>query len=151
MASLNKVFLIGNLTRDVELKFTPQGKAVGNVGLAVNRRWRDDQGQDHEEVTFIDLTLWGKTAETASKHLSKGSQVHVEGRLKMDEWEDKTTGAKRTKLTVVVDGLVFLGSPRGQGEQPRQRTAVDSAREAQRRQPEPPPYAEPEGDEEIPF
>lgn len=150
MASLNKVFLIGNLTREVELRYTPAGNPVGTVGIAVNRKWRNDQGVEQEETTFVDVTLWGKTAETASKHLGKGSQVHVEGRLKLESWDDKQTGQKRTKLLVVAEGLVFLGSPRGQGD--RQQSAPPP-RQPQR-QAAPPPYADEqtaaEGDE-IPF
>jgi single-strand DNA-binding protein len=148
MATLNKVLLIGNLTRDVEVRYTPAGKAVGSTGLAVNRQWTNDAGQKQEETTFVDLTLWGKTAETAAQYVGKGSQVHVEGRLKLEEWQDKNTGEKRTKMIVVADGLLFLGAPRGQSERPAR-----PAREPQR-QSSPPPYADAQAaadGDEIPF
>lgn len=153
MASLNKVFLIGNLTRDVEVRYTPAGKAVAGVGIAVNQKWKDANGEQHEDVTFVDLTIWGKTAELAAQYLGKGSSVHVSGRLRTETWDDKQTGQKRSKLSVTVDELQFLDSKRQDGA-PRQRTAVDSAREAQQRpRATPPPY---EGDagmdgDEIPF
>jgi single-strand DNA-binding protein len=148
MASLNKVLLIGNLTRDVEVRYTPAGKAVGSTGLAVNRQWTNDAGQKQEETTFVDLTLWGKTAETAAQYVGKGSQVHVEGRLKLEEWQDKNTGEKRTKMIVVADGLLFLGAPRGQADRP-----APAARRPQR-QAAPPPYADAQAaadGDEIPF
>ena len=108
MASLNKVFLIGNLTRDPELRMTPKGTAICSFGLAVNRQFRDDSGGTREETTFVDLEAWGKTGELISKYLSKGSPAMVEGRLRFDSWESKT-GEKRNKLKVVVDNVQFLG------------------------------------------
>ena len=109
MATLNHVTLIGNLTRDIELRNTAGGNAVGNTGIALNRKWKDGSGQEKEEVTFVDITIWGKTAEVCAKYLRKGSQVCVNGRLRSEEWADKTTGAKRTKLGVVADDVLFLG------------------------------------------
>lgn len=103
MAALNRVFLIGNLTRDVEIKHTPSNMAVGNFGLAVNRKWGDK-----EEVTFIDCTAWGKVAEIMSQHLHKGASVFLEGRLTLDQWEDKNGGGKRSKLFVTVENFQFL-------------------------------------------
>ncbi|MSR64818.1 MAG: single-stranded DNA-binding protein [Verrucomicrobiae bacterium] len=112
MANLNKVLLIGNLTRDPEVRYTPKGTAVAQIGLAVNRVWNDDQGQQKEEVTFIDVEAWGRTAETAGKYLTKGRPVFIEGRLKLDSWEDKETKQKRSKMKVVAEMIQFLGAPR---------------------------------------
>ncbi|HCN27897.1 MAG TPA: single-stranded DNA-binding protein [Verrucomicrobiales bacterium] len=116
MASLNKVMLIGNLTRDPDVKFTPKGSAVCDIGLAVNRVYTNDNGERIEEVTFVDVTLWGKTAELAGKWLYKGRPVFIEGRLQLDTWEDKQSGQKRSKLRVVGEQMQFLGSPQGAGD-----------------------------------
>lgn len=113
MANLNKVMLIGNLTRDPELRYTPKGTAVADIGLAVNRVWSNDQGQRQEETTFIDVTLWGRQAELAQQYLTKGRGAYIEGRLQMDTWEDKETGKKRSKLKVIGENLQFL--PDGKG------------------------------------
>ncbi len=115
MASLNKVILIGNLTRDPEIKFTPKGSAVCDMGLAVNRRWTTDSGEKQDEVTFLDIVLWGKTAELAGQYLKKGRSVCIEGRLQMDSWEDKTSGQKRSKIKIVGENLIFLDSKPGGG------------------------------------
>ena len=108
MANLNKVMLIGNLTRDPELRYTPKGTAVADIGLAINRVWNNDQGQRQEETTFVDVTLWGRQAELAEKYLGKGRGVYIEGRLQLDTWDDKETGKKRSKLKVVGENLQFL-------------------------------------------
>ncbi len=115
MASLNRVTLIGNLTRDIELKYTPGGTAVADVGLAVNERRKSASGEWVEETTFVDVTLWGRTAEVASEYLGKGSPILVEGRLKLDSWE--TDGQKRNKLRVVCERMQMLssGGPGGSG------------------------------------
>ncbi|MFM9960099.1 MAG: single-stranded DNA-binding protein [Planctomycetaceae bacterium] len=111
MASFNKVILVGNLTRDPQVRYTPNGLAVTDVGLAVNRSWVDKQtNQKKEEVTFVDVTLWGRTAEIAGEYLTKGKQVLVEGRLQLDTWDDKETGQKRNKLKVVGETMTMLGS-----------------------------------------
>ena len=111
MASYNKVILGGNLTRDPELRHIPSGTAVTDLGLAVNRTWTDrNTNQRSEETTFVDVTCWGRTAEIACEYLRKGRPVLVEGRLQMDEWNDRETGAKRTKLKVVCDNMQMLGS-----------------------------------------
>jgi single-strand DNA-binding protein len=116
MASLNKVILMGNLTRDVEMKYTPSGTAIANFGIAMNRKFRDSKSNElREEVTFVDIEVFGKTAETAQKYLSKGRPVFIDGRLKFDQWDDKTTGQKRSKLRVVADNIQFVGPPPGQG------------------------------------
>ncbi|MFM2168946.1 MAG: single-stranded DNA-binding protein [Verrucomicrobiota bacterium] len=114
MASYNKVMLIGNLTRDPEVRYTPKGSAVCDIGLAVNRVYTSDSGEKVEEVTFVDVVLWSKMAELAGKYLHKGRPVFIEGRLQMDSWEDKQTGQKRTRLRVVGEQMQFLGSPGGE-------------------------------------
>ncbi|MDP1581192.1 MAG: single-stranded DNA-binding protein [Candidatus Didemnitutus sp.] len=115
MANLNKVMLIGNLTRDPELRVTPKGTAICSFGLAVNRKFRDESGADREEVTYIDIEAWGKTGETISKYCTKGRPLFVEGRLRLDQWEDKNTKEKRSRMKVVCDNFQFLGSGRTDG------------------------------------
>ena len=113
MANLNKVLLLGNLTRDPEVRYTPKGTAVADIGLAINRVWNNEQNQRQEETTFVDITLWGRQAELAQQYLGKGRGVFIEGRLQMDTWEDKASGQKRSKLKVVAENLQFL--PDGKG------------------------------------
>lgn len=113
MANLNKVMLIGNLTRDPEIKYTPKGTAVAQIGLAVNRVWSNDAGEKQEEVTFVDIELWGRQAEVAGEYLKKGRPVFIEGRLKLDTWDDKQSGQKRSKMKVVGEQLQLLGSREG--------------------------------------
>ncbi|HKS03837.1 MAG TPA: single-stranded DNA-binding protein [Chthoniobacterales bacterium] len=116
MANLNKVLLLGNVTRDPEIRYTPKGSAVCDLGVAVNRAYTTDSGEKREEVTFVDVTLWGRTAEVASEYLKKGRPVFVEGRLQMDTWDDKQTGQKRTRLRVVAENMQLLGGrPQGGG------------------------------------
>lgn len=120
MASYNRVILVGNLTRDIEVRYTPGGTAVAELGLAVNRSYTDRQtNQKKEEVTFVDVTLWGRQAEVAGEYLSKGRSVLIEGRLQLDQWEDKQTGDKRSKLRVVAEAMQFLGG-NSQGRQQQQ-------------------------------
>ena len=109
MASLNKVMLIGNLTRDPEVKYTPKGTAIAQLGLAVNRVYTTQAGEKKEEVTFIDVELWERLAELAEKYLRKGRPVFIEGRLLLDTWDDKQTGQKRSKLKVRGEVMQFLG------------------------------------------
>ena len=111
--SFNKVILLGNLTRDPEVKYTPSNLAICKLGLAVNRRYTTADGQKHEEVTFVDCDAFGKTAETISKYLKKGRPVFIEGRLKLDQWEKD--GQKFSKLKVVVDTFQFVDSAQGGG------------------------------------
>src|SRR5215207_6161208 len=115
MANLNKVMLIGNCTRDPEIKYTPKGTAVAELGLAVNRVYSTDQGERREETTFVDVELWGRQAEIAGEYLKKGRPVYIEGRLKLDTWDDKQTGQKRSKMRVVCENLQLLGSREGGG------------------------------------
>jgi len=110
MASVNKVMLVGNLTRDPEVRYTPKGSAVADIGLAINRYYNTESGEKREETTFVDITLWGRLAEIAEKYCHKGKPVFIEGRLQLDSWEDKATGQKRNKLKVVGENLQLLGS-----------------------------------------
>jgi single-strand DNA-binding protein len=108
MADLNKVFLMGRLTFDPELRYAPSGSAVTELRLAVNRGWTGRDGERKEETLFIDITVWDRQAENCCQYLKKGSQVHIEGALKMDTWDDKTTGEKRSKIKVLADRVQFL-------------------------------------------
>ena len=105
--------MIGNVTRDVEVKFTPKGTAVAGITLAVNRNYKTDSGEKREEVTFVDVELWGRIAEIAGEYVKKGNPLYVEGRLKQDSWEDKDSGQKRTKLKVVAENIQLLGARQG--------------------------------------
>ena len=113
MASVNKVMLLGNLTRDPEIRYTPKGTAVTDLGMAINRIRTGDNGERIEEVTYVDVTLWGRSAELAGQYLSKGRSVFIEGRLQLDQWDDKATGQKRSRLRVVGENMQFIG---GQGQ-----------------------------------
>ncbi len=113
--NFNKVFLMGNLTRDIEMRHTPSNMAVGNFGIATNRKFKSGDGEWREETTFVDCEVWGRTAETMSKYLHKGRPVFIEGRLKFDTWEDKNDGSKRSKLRVVVENFQFIDSGGGGG------------------------------------
>src|SRR3954454_3848805 len=113
MASFNRVILMGNITRDIEVKYLQSGMAVAELGLAVNDRRKNQAGEWVDEVTFVDITLWGRTAEVAGEYLNKGSPVLIEGRLKLDQWE--TDGQKRSKLKVIGERMQLLGSRGGGG------------------------------------
>lgn len=104
----NKVVLMGNLTRDVEIRYSQSGSAIGNTGIAVNRKWKSQTGEAKEEVMFIDLTLFGRTAEIANQYLRKGRQVLVDGRLNLDQWTAQD-GSKRSKHTIIVENLQMIG------------------------------------------
>jgi len=111
MSTLNRVFLMGNLTRDPDVRYTPSGTAVGDLGLAVNENYKDKDGNLKESTVFVDVEVWARQAETCAEYLHKGSPVFVEGRLKLDQWENKQ-GEKRSKLRVRADRVQFLGSPK---------------------------------------
>ena len=153
MASFNKVILLGNLTRDPEVRYTPKGTAVTELGMAVNRVYTAENGEKREETTFVDVTLWGRTAEIAGEYLKKGRPVFIEGRLQLDTWDDKQSGQKRSKLKVVGEGLQLIGSrPGGSGGgsgggDEEGSSAPRSNKSA------PPPKAAPSApdDDEIPF
>lgn len=128
MAGYNKVILIGNLTRDPELRYTPKGVAIAKFGLAVNRSWTSESGEKKEEVTFIDIDAFSRQAELICQYLKKGNPIFVEGRLRLDQWDDKQTGQKRSRLGVVLEGFQFIGGGARQesavgGEAPRRPAA----------------------------
>lgn len=149
MASYNRVLLLGNLTRDPEIRYTPKGTAVAELGLAVNRVYSAENGEKREETTFVDVTLWGRTAEIAGEYLKKGRPVFVEGRLQMDTWDDKATGQKRSKLKVVGEAMQLIGGPRGEGSESAAAPRQTSRPAPQQREPQE-PSLEPEEDD-IPF
>ncbi len=170
MASLNKVMLIGNLTRDPDIRYTPKGTAVAEIGLAVNRRFNGEGGEKREEVTFVDVTLWGRTAELAGQYLRKGRPVYIEGRLQLDTWDDKQTGQKRSKMRVVGEEMQFLGGRDeggggggggnyrggGEGDYPPTESRYTQQRPSSSSRPTPPPKppVDPDldaEDDDIPF
>ncbi len=116
MANINRVFLAGNLTRDPQVRFLANEKAVAEFGLAINRKFKAGDGSLKEEVTFVDIEVWGRTAELCSQYLTKGRGCMIEGRLKLDTWEDKKDGSKRSKMRVVAENVHFLDSGKGRGE-----------------------------------
>ncbi|HJT80064.1 MAG TPA: single-stranded DNA-binding protein [Chthoniobacterales bacterium] len=152
MASFNKVLLLGNLTRDPEIRYTPKGSAVCDLGIAVNRQYTLENGERREEVTYVDVVLWARLAEIAAEYLKKGRPVFIEGRLQLDTWDDKQSGQKRSKLRVIGETMQMLGSRGGGGGTPAE--AGDEDRGA--RGTTPPPKAAPStagapDDDEIPF
>lgn len=167
MASLNKVFLMGNLTRDPETRVTASGLNICKFGLAVNRTFTGQDGQKKEEATFVDVDAFGKTAETISRFMKKGRAIFIEGRLRLDEWDDKTTGQKRSKLGVVCDNFQFIGprgedgesgapasdgSPSYEDNSPPARPSARSAAPAAARPPaRPPANGEQKSGDDVPF
>jgi single-strand DNA-binding protein len=156
MANFNKVLLMGNLTRDPEVRYTPKGTAIATIGLAVNRVWSTESGEKKEEVTFVDVDVWGRQAETIGQYMAKGRPIFIEGRLKLDQWDDKESGQKRSKLKVVCESFQFIGAPKGGaggGEVSDQPPAAKSSRS--RPAPAPAPSEEDApaggGDDNIPF
>ncbi len=151
MANFNKVYLLGNITRDPEIRYTPKGTAIARLGLAVNRSWKTESGETHEEATFIDVDAFGRQAETLGQYLRKGNPIFIEGRLRLDTWEDKQTNQKRSKLYVVLENFQFLGSknegtaPEGGGG-PVQEKPQSSSPPMQ----SPPPNPLPD-DDDVPF
>src|SRR5664279_2682354 len=108
MASFNKVIIAGNLTRDPELRYTPKGTAIASFGLAINRKWKSETGEAKEEVVFVDVEAWDRQAEVVAQYFKKGRPILVEGRLKFDQWEDKNTHQKRSKLSVRLESFSFI-------------------------------------------
>ena len=150
MANFNKVILTGNLTRDPELRYTPKGTAVVKIRLAINRNWRTETGEQKEEVTFVDVDAFGKTAETIGQYFKKGRPILVEGRLRYETWEDKQTNQKRSKLGVVMENFQFMDSNRTEGavaEAPRSSRPAPTAKPEVADAEAPPP---PE-DDDVPF
>jgi len=155
MASFNKVILLGNLTRDPEVRYTPKGSAVCDLGLAVNRQYSLDNGEKREEVTYVDVVLWARLAEIAGEYLKKGRPVFIEGRLQLDTWDDKQSGQKRSKLRVVGETMQLLGSrPASGGDAEEGVSSGNAGRSASgSRAVAPPPKSpasEPD-DDDIPF
>jgi single-strand DNA-binding protein len=155
MASFNKVILLGNLTRDPEVRYTPKGSAVCDLGIAVNRVYTTEGGEKREEVTYVDVVLWARLAEIAGEYLKKGRPVFIEGRLQMDTWDDKQTGQKRSKLRVVGETMQLLGGrPPGASGGPAETGEEDRPARSSGKPSAPPPKssasAEPD-DDEIPF
>src|SRR5712672_1628373 len=150
MANFNKVILAGNLTRDPELRYTPKGLAIAKVGLAINRSWTSEGGEKKEEVTFVDVDIFGRTAENVAQYMKKGRPILIEGRLRLDQWDDKQTGQKRSKLGVVGEVVQFLGSPTGgggeAGDAPRRPSAPSSPAPSSAAEPDMPPP-----DDDVPF
>jgi single-strand DNA-binding protein len=149
MASFNKVILLGNLTRDPEIRYTPKGSAVCDLGLAVNRQYTLENGEKREEVTYVDVVLWARLAEIAAEYLKKGRPVFIEGRLQLDTWDDKQSGQKRSKLRVIAESMQLLGSRPSSGgesggEERASRTTAPPAKAAAAAAAEP-------DDDEIPF
>jgi single-strand DNA-binding protein len=127
MANFNKVIIAGNLTRDPELRYTPKGTAIARIGMALNRTWKSETGETKEEVTFVDVDAFGRQAEVIAQYVKKGRPLLVEGRLKLDTWEDKNTHQKQSKLRVVLEGFSFLdsrGADAPGAEAPRERPAA---------------------------
>jgi single-strand DNA-binding protein len=154
MANFNKVILAGNLTRDPELRYTPKGTAVAKIGMAINRTWKSETGESKEEVTFVDVEAFGRQAEVIGQYMKKGRPFLVEGRLKLDQWEDKNTHQKQSKLKVVLESFSFIDSNRGDnagapGDAPRPRPSAPAAKSGA-------PTAEgeaspPPEDDDVPF
>ena len=158
MPSYNKVILLGNLTRDPELRVTPKGTATCQLGLAVNRQFKDESGATRDDTTFVDIEAWGRQAETISKYCTKGKPLFIEGRLKLDSWEDKTSGQKRSKLKVVLENFQFVGSREGGAPGASSGEDVDQTAEAPRysaqparRPAAPPPANQGNVDEDVPI
>ena len=149
MASFNKVILMGNLTRDPELRYTPKGTAIARIGLAINRTWKNETGETKEEVTFVDVDAWGRQAEVIAQYLKKGRPMLMEGRLKLDQWEDKNTHQKQSKLRVVLESFQFLDSGRAEGRGAATPPAAGSAAPAAPQVPE--PEATPPEEDDVPF
>lgn len=153
MPNLNRVMLMGNLTRDPELRYTPNNTAVANIGLAVNRRWRNQQGEQQEETTYVDCEAWSRQAEVMNEYMRKGKPIYIEGRLRLDQWQDKD-GNNRSRLKVVVENFQFLDSRNVDSSGPPAHGSP-SRKSGGRDREESPPYSEethqPVNEQDIPF
>ena len=152
MPNINIAILAGNLTRDPELAITPKGSSVCKFGIAINRTFKDASGTSRDETTFVDCEAWGKTAEAISKYLSKGRAIFINGRLKLDQWEDKTTGNKRSKLSVIVETFQFVDSKQGEHDPEKGSTRRDTNDRRPHMQDAKPAFDPNEDmDEDVPF
>ena len=154
MPSLNKVLLMGHLTRDPELRVTPRGTPICQFSLAINRTFKLESGETRDEVIYVDVEAWGKQGETIAKHVTKGRPLYVEGRLRLDQWEDKNTKEKRSRMKVVLEQFQFLGSPPAQApaKEPAQAPAKEPAQApAKEAAPAPGQASSPDQDEDGPF
>ena len=156
MANFNKVIIAGNLTRDPELRYTPKGTAIARLGMALNRSWKTETGETRDEVTFVDVDAFGRQAEVIAQYVKKGRPLLVEGRLKLDTWEDKNTHQKQSKLRVVLEGFSFLDSKGGDAaapgaEAPRARAATSPVAPAAPAAPGPEPEAPAPEEDDVPF
>jgi len=152
MASFNKVILLGNLTRDPEVRYTPKGSAVCDLGIAVNRSYTLDSGEKREEVTFVDVVLWSRLAEIAGEYLKKGRPIFIEGRLQLDTWDDKQSGQKRSKLRVIGETMQLLGGrPPGAAGGAGESSEEAKAARAKTTPPPKPAAGGAADDDEIPF
>jgi single-strand DNA-binding protein len=131
MANLNRVLLIGNLTRDPDIRYTPKGVAVADISMAINRFSTNGEGEKKEEVTYVDVTLWDRLAEITGEYLKKGKAVFIEGRLRLDTWDDKQTGQKRSRLRVVADGMQLLAAKDNNGSAAERPHPTATARQPQ--------------------
>ena len=150
MASLNKVFLMGNLTRDPEVRHTPKGTAVGDLAMAINLTYRAQDGTENEEVCYVDVVVWGRQAETCRDYLSKGAPIFVEGRLQLDQWEGPE-GEKKSRLRVRADRVQFLSRGGGGGGGRGARSEGGSGRERSGESPAPKAPATDPADDDVPF
>ncbi len=158
MPALNKVLLMGNLTRDPELRMTPNGTAICTFSLAINRQYKTESGETKEEVTYVDIEAWGKQGEIISKYVTKGRPLYVEGRLRLDQWEDKNTKEKRSRMKIVLEAFQFLGDSRGGqaggggagGEEGGSSPSFERSSPPPRSAPKAPPASE-SLDEDVPF
>jgi single-strand DNA-binding protein len=151
MANFNKVILAGNLTRDPELRYTPKGVAIAKLGLAINRSWKNEAGETKEEVTFVDVDSFGRQAEVIAQYLKKGRPVLIEGRLRLDQWDDKQTGQKRSKLGVVLESFSFIDSKGGGEGAPAGRPAAAAAVAPGAAPEASEPEASPPVEDDVPF
>jgi single-strand DNA-binding protein len=152
MASFNKVILMGNLTRDPELRYTSKGTAIAKIGLAVNRVWRTESGEQKEEVTFVDVDAFGRQADTIGQYLKKGRPILVEGRLKLDTWDDKQSGQKKSKLGVILETFQFVGSAQGQqGQGPARDSAPTEGARPRVTENNPTPAEDMPPEDDVPF
>jgi len=153
MASFNKVILAGNLTRDPELRYTPKGTAIARIGLAINRTWKSETGEMKEEVTFVDVDAFGRQAEVIGQYMKKGRPFLMEGRLKLDQWEDKNTHQKQSKLKVVLESFSFIDSKGSENSMPPEAARPRPAAAAPEGPPSagPGPEATPPEEDDVPF